>query len=332
MELRRCALSGQGEMMFLEHFKITGLAMAQIFILAALGYILVKKSLLSNAGLDALSRLVIQIIFPALIFTQLLQNFSFSLYPRWWIFPLISLMITAAGLIVGLALLKFLKLKTHRLQFLSLVAFQNSGYLPLAIVSAIFSGQEANNIFIFIFLFLLGFDLVAWSLGIYLLTYEKQAKFKLQSIFSPPVIANLATLTLIALGLNKFIPSGVLKPLQMVGNCTLPLAMLVVGGNIALVHLKNVDKKTIFFFLLGKLVILPALGICIVLKLHLAQLLGFLIVMQLAMPSATSLSVIVRRYNREDALISQGVFFSHIISLLTIPLFLSLYLSLVVLK
>ena len=318
--------------MFLEHFKITGQAMAQIFILAALGYILVKKSILSNAGLDALSRLVIQIIFPALIFTQLLQNFSFDLYPNWWIFPMASLLITAAGLIVGLLLLKVIKLKTHRLQFLSLVGFQNSGYLPLAMVASIFSGQEMNNIFIYIFLFLLGFDLVAWSLGIYLLTYDKEAKFKLQHIFSPPVITNLSTLALIALGLNKFVPAIVFKPIQMVGNCTLPLALIVVGGNIALVRLKNIDKKAVFFFLLGKLIILPALGMWLVLKLNLPQLFGFLIVMQLAMPSATSLSVIIRHYKKEDGLISQGVFFSHIISLITIPLFLGLYLSLVVLK
>ncbi|MCG2713836.1 MAG: AEC family transporter [Candidatus Omnitrophica bacterium] len=319
-------------MMFLEHFKITGLAISQIFILAALGFFLVKKTLLSSAGLDALSRLVIQVIFPALIFTQMLQNFSFNLYPNWWIFPLISLAITALGLIVGVLLLKFLRLKTGRLQFLSLVGFQNSGYLPLALVAGIFSAQEANNIFIFIFLFLLGFDLVAWSVGVYMLTYEKKAQFRLKSIFSPPVVVNLATLTIIALGLNKFIPLSILKPVQMLGNATLPLAMLVVGGNIALVRLKDIDKKNVFFFLLGKLIILPALGIWVVLKLGLPQLIGFLIVMQLAMPSATSLSVIVRHYKREDALISQGIFFSHIISLFTIPLFLSLYLSLVVLK
>jgi predicted permease len=84
--------------------------------------------------------------------------------------------------------------------------------------------------------------------------------------------------------------------------------------------------------LLGKLIILPVVGILIVLKLALPHLLGFLIVMQLAMPSATSLSVIIRRFNKPDALISQGVFFSHIIGLVTIPLFLSLYLSLVMLK
>ena len=318
--------------MFLEQFKITGLAMAQIFLLGGLGYILVKKNLLSHEGLDALSRLVIQIIFPALIFAQMLKNFSFNLYPNWWIFPLMSLAITVMGLIVGWGLLKLSGLKTHKLEFLSLVGFQNSGYLPLAIVAAIFTGQQANDIFIFIFLFLLGFDLVAWSLGIYMLTYEKQIKFKLSSLFSPPVIANLISLVLIALGLNKFIPDVLFKPLSMVGNSTLPLAMLVVGGNVALVQLKNIDKKVTFIFLLGKLIILPLLGIVIVLKLALPHLLGFLIVMQLAMPSATSLSVIIRRFNRQDVLISQGVFFSHIIGLFTIPLFLSLYLFLVMLK
>ena len=108
--------------------------------------------------------------------------------------------------------------------------------------------------------------------------------------------------------------------------------MMVVGGNVALAQLKNVDKKMVLFFLLGKLFILPALGLVLVLKLGLPHLLGLLIVMQLCMPSATSLSVIIRHYKKEDALISQGVFFSHILSLLTIPIFLSLYLSLAVIK
>ena len=318
--------------MFLEHFKITSLAMGQIFILGALGFFLVKKNLLLPAGLDALSRLVIQIIFPAFIFTQMLENFSFSLYPNWWIFPLISLAITLLGLSVGWLLLKIARIKTHKLQFLSLVSFQNSGYLPLAMVAAIFSGNQAKEIFIYIFLFLLGFDLIAWSLGIYMLNYKQKMKFKLQSIFSPPVVTNLSTLVIIALGFSKFIPVEIIKPIKMVGNCTLPLAMLVVGGNIALVSLEHIDRRSVFYFLLGKLVILPLIGILVVFKLGLPQLFGFLIVMQLAMPSATSLSVIIRHYKQEDVMISQGVFFSHLLSLVTIPLFLSLYLSRVMLK
>ncbi|MDD3345274.1 MAG: AEC family transporter [Candidatus Omnitrophica bacterium] len=318
--------------MFLDYFRVTGTAMAQIFFLGGLGYLFVRRGALSHAGLEALSRLVIQIIFPALIFTQLLKNFSFALYPNWWMFPLISLAITAFGLLVGWALIKAGGLKKHRLQFLSLVGFQNSGYLPLALAASVFSGKDSGSMFIFIILFLLGFDLVAWSCGIYMLTYEKEARFRMRSVFSPPVIANLSTLALVFFGLDKFIPQAVAKPVEMVGNCTLPLAMFVVGGNVALVQLKKIDKLPVFLIILGKMLILPAAGIVFALKLGLPDLLGVFVVMQLAMPSATSLSVIIRHYKREDALISQGIFFSHVVGLLTIPLFLSLYLYAAMLK
>jgi len=318
--------------MFFENFKLTGLAMAHIFILGGLGYYLVKKKILSIPGLEALSRLLIQVIFPALILAQMLRKFNFSLYRDWWVFPILSMAINVLGLAIGFVLMKAAGLKSHRMQFLSLVGFQNSGYLPLALVASIFTGQELSNFFIYIFLFLLGFDLVAWSLGIYMLTYEKKAKFRPRNIFSPPVIANIFSLIMVAIGLNKHVPESVFKPLEMVGNCTLPLAMIVVGGNVALAYLKKVDIKAISFFLLGKLFILPALGILVVLGLKLPYLIGFLVVMQLAMPSATSLSVIVRHYQKEDALISQGIFFSHLVGLLTIPLFLGLYLSLAMVK
>jgi predicted permease len=52
----------------------------------------------------------------------------------------------------------------------------------------------------------------------------------------------------------------------------------------------------------------------------------------MAAPSATFLSVFVRQYKKEDVLVSQGVFFGHLISLVTIPVFLSLYFMRVVLK
>jgi predicted permease len=80
------------------------------------------------------------------------------------------------------------------------------------------------------------------------------------------------------------------------------------------------------------LIILPALGLFLVIKFKLPQLIGLLIVMELAMPPATLLSVITRHYNKEDLLISQGILFGHIISIVTIPVFLSLYFLIYVIK
>ena len=318
--------------MFLESFKIGGLAVCQIFLLGAVGYFLVKRNILGPEGLDALSRLVIEVTLPILIFCQLIQDFKFTLYPNWWIFPLISIVITAIGLVVGFLFSGFIKGTQQKLQFLSLVTFQNSGYLPLALVAALLTQDKLNSMFIYIFLFLLGFNLVIWSLGIYMLTFHKNKRFELGSLFSPPVIATIFSLLFIFLGLKNIVPEFIFKPLKITGDCTLPLAMFVVGGNLASIRLGRIDKKAISLMIMAKLCILPLLGLGFMLKFKLPELMGLLVLLQLAMPPATSLSVITRHYKKEDLLISQGIFFGHIASLITIPVFLSLYFMLVMVK
>lgn len=313
--------------MFLESFKISGFAVAQIFILGAIGFFLVKKNVLGDEGLDALSRLTIDIVFPILIFCQLIKDFSFELYPNWWIFPLISIAITILGLAVGFAFSLFLKGREHRIQFVNLVGFQNSGYLPLTLIAALsLSSVSRDTIFIYLFLFLLGFNLVMFSLGVYLLTFSKGKKFELKNLFNPPVVAVLASLILIFFRLNS-IPGFIYKPLNMIGNSALPLAMFVVGGNLAQIRLRNIDKHAVFLLILTKLIILPLIGLLVILKINMPQLIALLIIIQLSAPSATTLSVITRHYKREDLLISQGIFFSHLVSILTIPVFLSLFFS-----
>jgi len=318
--------------MFWESFKTTSLAMTQIFILGAIGYFLLKKGLLAEAGLDILSRLVVEITLPFLIFCQLMKDFRFNLYPNWWIFPVLSLLITIVGLLFGYLFVGFIKGEQHKLQFLSLITFQNSGYLPLALIAALMPKDKMDTMLIYLFLFLLGFNLIIWSFGVYMLSWHERKRFEMGGLFSPPVIATLVSLVIIFFNLNKFIPQEILKPLRMIGDCTLPLAMFVVGGSLALIHLKRIDKKAIFLVVFLKLVVLPILGLWLILKFKLPQLMGLLIIMELAVPAATSLSVITRHYKKEDLLISQGVFFGHLISLITLPLFLSLYFTLVMIK
>jgi len=314
--------------MFFESFKITGLAVTQIFILGAIGYFLVKKDILGQSGLDSLSRLVVEITLPVLIFCQLIKDFSFTLYPNWWVFPLLSIAITILGLTVGFFFSGFVKGQQARMQFLSLIAFQNSGYLPLALVAALLPKGKIEPMFIYLFLFLLGFNLIVWSFGVHMLSFSRNNKFALASLFSPPVVATLLSLILVSLGINKLIPDFIFMPLKSVGDCTLPLAMFVVGGCLAQIKLDKIDRKAILLMSLAKLIILPALGLALIIKFRLPDLIGLLILMQLAMPPATSLSVIIRNYNKEDLLISQGVFWGHIISIISIPIFLSLYFTL----
>jgi len=315
--------------MFFESFRITSVAVFQILLVAGMGYFLVKKGILSQEGIDTLSKFVVEVALPIMIFCQLIRDFRFDLYPNWWAFPLLSLFITIAGLAIGAIFVGFIKGPHHKMQFLSLTAFQNSGYLPLALISAILPKDIADVALVYLFLFLLGFNLIVWSFGVYMLSFHKSRKFEFGTLFSPPVIAVLASLLVIFFGWQKFIPGVLLKPLNMVGNCTVPLAMMVVGGSLAAVRLHQIDKKAMFLMILSRLLILPGIGLLFIMKLNVSALIGFIILMELAVPSATSLSVITRHYKNEDLLISQGVFFGHLASLVTLPLFLSVYLSMV---
>lgn len=311
--------------MLLESFKITGSAVSQIFILGAIGYFLIKKNILGQEGLNALSRLVVDIILPILIFCQLVKDFTFSGFRDWWIFPLISIAITAAGLLLGSLFAWFIKGRQQRLQFLNLVGFQNSGFLPLALVAALLPDDKMQTMFIYLFLFLLGFNLLMFSLGVYLLTFTRNKKFELASLWSPPVVATVFTLIFIFFGLEKFVPQMVLRPLNLIGQCLIPLSMFVVGGNLAQIKLTRIDKAPMFLMVLAKMVILPALGFWLILKMQLPELTGLLILIELAMPPATMLSVITSHYKKQDLLVSQGIFIGHLFGLISIPIFLSLY-------
>lgn len=311
--------------MFFESFRITGLAVAQIFFICAIGYFWVRKGFIGTDGLDSMSRLTLHITLPFLIFCQLIRDFDFNLYGNWWLFPLISVAIIALGLGLGAVFAAFISGREHKNQFLTLTTFQNSGYLPLGLVAALLPGDQADTMFIYIFLFLLGFNIVIFSLGVYMLSFSKEKRFNAGSLLNPPVVATVLTLVLIYFGLNKSVPEFIFKPLSMVGDCTLPLSMFVVGGNLALIRLKNINTKAIVLMSLVKLIIMPGLGLIFVLALKLPYLLGLLILIELAVPPATFLSVFIRHYKKEDLLISQGLFFGHALSLITLPIFLSLY-------
>ena len=315
-------------MFFISAFKTTAVATIQIFLVGLLGFLLVRRNFLSSEGLNVLSRFIIEITLPIFIFCALIKDFSFSLYPNWWIFPILSLIITALGLAIGYIFIGLDKGISQKRQFLSLVAFQNSGWLPLPLVAALLPEAEARILFIYIVMFLLGFNLVIWSFGVWLLSEKTIKNFELGSLFSPPVIATGLSLLFIALGINKWMPAAILKPLKMLGDCTLPLALIVVGANLGGIAMRGEDNnREILYVVLAKLMVLPLVVFIILFSFPLPHLVKLLVVIQASMPAATNLSIICRHYKVEDRLVTKAIFWTHVASIITIPLVLALFKS-----
>ena len=309
-------------------FKIISMAMLEIILLGALGFFLVRRKFTDQGALKFLARFVINVTLPLFIFAKIIKTFSFSLYPNWWIFPLIAIVVNAVGFGVGAAWFNIFNLtesKQHKRQLISLVSFQNAGYIPLILTATILSGLAAEKMFIYVFLFLLGFNLIIWSFGVWFMTGRSRRHFELLSLFSPPVVAIIVSLIFVALGVDRVLPGFIFSSAKLLGGCTLPLSMVVIGGDLATVSIRDVNKGAIANVVFLKLFLMPILALAVLWQIKPEYLIGFLIIFQAAVPPATSLSLITRHYNLEDKFISHGLFFTHLICIFSIPLWLVIY-------
>lgn len=314
-------------MNILSAFKITVFAMLQIFILGFCGYALTKKNLISVENLKFLTKLVINLFFPAYVFIKLISDFSFETYPNWWIFPLLSFFVTIAGFIVAKLFVAMDKnLREFKRELVSLITFQNGGYLPLILVVLLLPPGIREQMTIYIFLFLLGFNTMIWSIGVLYLINKKNIKLNLASLFSPPVIAIISALLVVAVGLNRIIPDFLVGSLRMMGDCALPLAIITVGANLALIDIsRNMHLRHIVKVVCAKLIFMPILCLGVIFLIRPSYALSLLLLLQCAMPSAVSPSMILRHYDKKDNIVSLGIFWTHVISLFTIPIFLILF-------
>ncbi len=310
-------------------FQSLGLSTVQIFLIGAVGYVLAKRKILKEEGLKTLSYLVVYVFLPCLIFVRFTQDFSFDQYPQWWIFPFLSLMITLAGFLVGQGVLSVAKNLQAKNEFLALTSFQNSGYIPLIIAVQVFPPEQAAQLSVYIFLFLIGFDFAIWSLGVSLVIGREKLAFRPRDALTPPFFATALSLGIVLAGVQKFIPEAVVGPIEMFGSCALPIAISVVGGNLAFMAIGHkAYRREVILAVLSKIVLLPSLALAIVFLLRIKGMMGFLIVLQSVVPSATTLVVMVKHFNVQEKFISEAIFFSHLAGLIATPLFLMAYLKL----
>ena len=307
-------------------FTTTFGAIFQLVLVGFVGFWLTRRKTISDGGLDMLSDLVVEVFLPLFMFAEIIRRFSFREYPDWWIYPLLSVVVSGAGFAFAYVVLRSDRLGIkHPEEFLGLSTFQNSGYLPLPLVASLLSVGAANRMFIYIFLFLLGFNMMIFSAGVFILTPARTRRFDPRKILNPPVVATLVALLIAFVGGQKFIPEFILRPAEALGRCAIPLSVLVVGGNLALMKVeKNVGRPMISVLLI-KLVILPLFFLGVVFLFRPSPLMGLLIILQAAMPPAVLLTVVCRNQDCEDKLITQSIFYGHLACIITIPLVLALY-------
>ena len=293
--------------------------------MGALGFYLVRSGIIHESGLKLLSFLSVNIFFPLFIFYQIIKHFDAQRMPFWWGFPLINICLVFGGLLV--AFLVLLRQKSPiKDEFLAVSSLHNAGYIPLMLLMSLPLGGLAGQVYTCVILSIIGFDTCLWSLGVWLLTRGKSSRMDLRKMINPPLISMAAAIVLVLTLGPSFVPEVVLKPIKILGDAAMAVAMIVIGGNLSLSSLARVNYFQVSGVVLIKLIVMPLLTLVVLLTLKLNPLLSFVAIVQACMPSSITLSIIGRNYaTKNQDFVNQNIFFTHLLSIITIPIFLGLY-------
>ncbi|MGB9690683.1 MAG: AEC family transporter [Candidatus Sumerlaeaceae bacterium] len=307
-------------------------AVSGVFALGACGFLARRRAVITHQGLSELSRLLVDFLLPATLFNSMYSQFDPRrldqvLQPA---FAQVILLIT--GTLAMASYARLARLRSPRGTVIALASFQNNVYLPLPIAIALLPHQDAVRAQFYIGCFVLFFTPTLWSVGVLLLSdrahrHRQISRWRL--VLNPPFVAALSGLTvkLILDAVGGTMPSPVANFLTLMGNGTVPIAMIVLGALIAEVgSVREVETKAIYGIALIKMFLLP-LGAFVFLYFWRGGDPVFRVVLMLeaAAPPATNISLIVRRFGGETALVASTTFITYLLSALSIPLWLTLY-------
>ena len=139
-------------------------------------------------------------------------------------------------------------------------------------------------------------------------------------LLSTPMLAAYLAILIVALGIDDM-PSGISQPLTMIGNITVPAALLIIGSSMSHLSARTMlGNRTVYLTTLFRLCLLP-LAIY-----FLSRLVGFspLVVsintVVIAMPVATYGTILCLKHGHDTTLITEVTFITTLLSVLTIPL------------
>lgn len=304
-----------------------GQVMLTLFAIVVVGYIAGKLGYMGGTFDKKLSKVVIDITCPALILSSAMTG---ELPDRRYILPLLGISVLTYVLLTGVALL-LPRLLTKKKDDEGVIGFAmmfgNVGFMGYPIVASIF-GHEAVfyaavlNVVNTFTVFTVGTMLIVGK-NLESTVEEKemsQKKMLRKVLYSTPMLSAYLTMLIVALEI-KDIPEFISQPLTMIGNITVPAALLIIGSSMSQLPLRALlGNSTIYTTTLMRLAVLPV-GIH-----YLMTLLGFssfvvgINTVVIAMPVATYGTILCLRHGKDTTLITEVTFITTLLAMISIPL------------
>jgi predicted permease len=324
-----------------------------VYAVIAVGATLRRVGWLTEEADQSLLRLVIRVLYPALIFSIVSNNPALKQAGNLLLAPLIGFGTIALGLglagAVGRLPMRWNGLTSDRQRrtFAACVGIYNYGYIPIPLVKLLFGDATLGVLFVHN----VGAELAVWTLGVLLLSghlgrdkgsgtvcaehpegrsgkrYLTPFPVWLSGMLNAPTIAIVLALAVNFLGAAGLLPECLAKAVEWLGQAAIPMSMVLIGAVLAdemrpgeQSPTRAQGAKLVAWSLLLRLGLLPLGFLLLAMALPCSIELKRVVVIQAAMPAATFPIVLARHYGGDPGVGVRVALGTAIVSLITIPL------------
>lgn len=303
--------------------------MIMIFILIVVGLLLYKKEMLSEITSKQISGIIVNVTNPALLICSAFQEGPKVSVPELAMALGIYLVIYAVLIALSFLIPRILRVPNmYHYSYQMLTIFGNVGFIGIPLASAVLGAESL----IFVSIYNLIYNILIYTFGISLLQKAEAKQMAAQhnnsdtSVTSPlwKKLINAGTIsaaaTIIFYLCDFRVPTIVPSTLNYMGQATTLLSMLVLGASVAQMTLKDIfSHPKLYGFTLMRQILVP-IGCVLLLRpfIENALILNTMALM-LAVPAGNMPLMLSKQLRVETDTISQGIIFTTILSLVTIP-------------
>ncbi len=293
--------------------------LAPVALMIGAGMLARAQGFVSQEAEASLLRLVVNILFPCLVFFSVVGNEALRQPGNLLLPPLLGFVTMLVGIAAGyfggrlVGLREGAGLRT----FAFAVGIYNYGYIPIPIIERLFGSGTLGVLFVHN----LGCDLAVWTVGV-IVVAGASWRDGWRRALNAPTIAILVAVAINVGGLAPAVPRPLLEGCRLLGACAVPLGLVVVGGT--LFDFLSEPRQLLHSRVLGtsvllRLAVLPWMFLCAARWLPLPHELKQVLVVQAGMPAGLMPVLIARHYGGQPLTAAQVILGTTVVGLFVIP-------------
>ena len=288
-----------------------------LFSIMIVGYYARKRNIIYDEINKGLTQILLRITLPMLIVSSFNFTYSPELMGNMAVVFLASFFIFIVLIIINKVLFfMFENDKKAVLKFMTV--FSNAGFIGFPILLSVYGKIGV----LYGAIFNINFNLFIWTYGLSLYTGEKGLKNIKGLIINPGILAVIIGVVRVAFSIP--VPSVIQGTLEMVGNMTTPISMIIIGAMLTEVKVKDIVKDlSLYYAIIIKLGVVPFVTMIIMRLLSIDPIIANTIIILEAMPTGTLCAIFAENTNNAPEYASKVVFITTLFSVITIPLWLT---------